>query len=371
VGIVNIIGVWKIKCVEIKTIQQFFSRLKLNHNRAIHGLKTAFACIIGLSIAKFFNWPSGQWVPITIMVVMSAQAHFGAALQKAYMRFLGTVAGVLITVLTLFFFSHDLIVVFLVVFFVCLICAYIASRPDDISYAGTLGGVTVILTLTGQQVGIEYAMQRGLYIVLGIAIALLVSRFLFPIHARDRLRVHIATTLRNLQKLFFKAAQIQAEPGGTVIDEKLEAILIEDLIEQPRLIHEACLGSRAFAAKRELFTNVINVERNINRLITLMRRSSCAIDTSELNFIIENGFESLVNCLGAGTIPENTQDFSLAFFKIQQIFENLQKNDETSTVVAKHSFLFILEQIFKELQLLRQLIAQINSDSSKMISNLV
>lgn len=188
--------------MKIKRYFPFFSGLHLNYYRVMHGVKTAIACLIGLAIEKYYEWPMGQWVPITIMVVMSAQPHFGAAVRKAYMRFLGTISGVALVVATLWLFGDsNPIITFGTVFFASIIFAYIASSHGDISYAGTLGGVTVILVLTGQQVGILTAIQRGCYILIGIIIALLVSRFIFPIHARDRLRYHVAAALRNLGAL--------------------------------------------------------------------------------------------------------------------------------------------------------------------------
>src|SRR4030067_2765553 len=98
--------------MESKKYFSLLEDLNINYYRVIHGLKTAVACLVGLAIEKYYDWPSGQWVPITIMVVMSAQTHFGGALRKAYMRFLGTVCGVITVVAVLWFFGGNLVVVF-------------------------------------------------------------------------------------------------------------------------------------------------------------------------------------------------------------------------------------------------------------------
>ena len=358
-----------------------FNWLNLSHNRVIHGFKTAFACVSGLAIAKFFNWQAGQGVPITIMVVMSAQVHFGAALQKSYMRFLGTIAGVSVAVITLLFFSHNIFVIFLVVFFAILIFAYIASSAGDISYAGTLGGVTVILTLTGQQVGVEYAVQRGLYIILGIVIALLTSRFLFPIHARDRFRFHVVMTLRNLKKLFIKGIALESEEFGVVIDEKLEDCLTRDLTKQPRLIYEACLGSRAFAAKKKAFSEIVSGERRIMRFITLMRQSLCEIktrdvlreqlaDAAELYSLIESEFDALIDRLEKTSVLAEEFDMEAALIKIKILVEKTVGSKNADIIMAENSFLFALEQIFRELQVMKVLFLQIYS-GGKVVSNLL
>ncbi|EKE01178.1 MAG: putative membrane spanning protein [uncultured bacterium] len=360
-------------------IKEYFSIISrhwpFNYYRTIHSIKTAIACLIGVIIEKHYNLPSGQWIPITIMVVMSAQTHFGGALRKAYMRFLGTVSGVAITTMILLFFGNSLTIILCAVFIVCIIFTYVASSNGDISYAGTLGGVTVLLTLTGQQVGIEMAAQRGLYIVIGIAIALFVSRIIFPIHARDRFRYHVAITLRNLQKLYHKTVRLSIEPGQKAVDAELEDIVAADITDQPRLINEAVIGSLVFAAKRVFFTEIINSEHQLNRLINLTYRSLCEIETpalikehlsvvEDLHTIIGDSLNYLADCFENSKQPQAMAGLSEARNKISQLVEKLPKNDKAYKTITGYSFVFFMEQILKELENMKQLIIKVNSKNN-------
>lgn len=352
----------------------------LNQHRIIHSIKTAIACLIGVAIEKYYNLPSGLWIPITIMVVMSAQVHFGAALRKSYMRFLGTVSGIAITITVLLLFGNNIIAIFCTVFFAILIFTYIASNKGDINYAGTLGGVTVLLTLTGQQVGIEIAVQRGLYIIIGIIIALLVSRIIFPIHARDRFRYHVATTLRNLRSLYLKITQMDIQLEQKPTDIELEDIVATDISNnQPRLVNEAASGSQLFAAKKIFFKEIIHSEYQLNRLIDLTYCSLRTIESRETikeyletvkdwHKVIEDGLSHLADCFEHIKPPETMADLDGAIQKIAQLVEKLPKNKEIDIMITGYSFIFFIEQILKELKNMKKLIEKVNSKNN---SNMV
>ncbi len=341
--------------------------------RIIHGIKTALGCLIGLAIEKYFAWPSGQWVPITIMVVMSAQTHFGGAVRKAAMRFLGTLAGVATTITVLWLFGDNTTVIFSTVFVASIVFAYIASEHGDINYAGTLGGVTTILILGGQQVGIDIALQRGFYITVGIIIALLVSRFIFPIHARDRLRFHIAVTLRNLNSLYAAAIDIenrlnQKEHETSVLNSKIT----EDIAAQPRLVYEAVIGSREFATKQPIFMAILSSEQSLSHLINLIYLSlreatSPTLINQQLNKImwlhniISNNFNHLANCIDTIELPQNTLILSETLTKITQTAEELTKETKTYQLIVGHSFLFLIGELIKELKNMEKLILKANS----------
>ncbi|EKD45754.1 MAG: hypothetical protein ACD_69C00155G0002 [uncultured bacterium] len=359
--------------MESKKYFSLLEDLNINYYRVIHGLKTAVACLVGLAIEKYYDWPSGQWVPITIMVVMSAQIHFGGALRKAYMRFLGTVSGVTIVVTVLWFFGGNLEVVFYTVFLASIIFAYIASSHGDISYAGTLGGVTIILILAGQQTGIEIAIQRGFYIVIGIIIALLFSRFIFPIHARDRLRYHVSRTLLNLSKLYSESINLQDLPEQTEeIDTELSSIVIADIAAQPRLIYEAIAGSREFASKKGIFSAILSSEHTLSRLINLLYLSLRETESPEvvkaqlaavesLHAIVAGSLTHLAKCFEDIAQPQMMFNLGEALAKISQVVEKLPKSSNAQQVIAEHSFLFFIEQILKELENMRKLIIEANS----------
>lgn len=352
--------------------QRKLRKLSLDNFRLIHSLKTALGCLIGLAFVYYYNWPSGQWVPITIMVVMSAQAHFGGALKKAYMRFLGTFSGVMITLLVLSSFGNNEVATFIAVFIAIAFFAYIASGGGDISYAGTLGGVTVLLTLTGIGSNIHYAIQRGLYIVVGIIIALLVSRLVFPIHARDQLRLSIARAIRDLKKLYIKTLEPGFKGLSIIPDDKLDSLLLANFEDQPVLIAEAAAGSRNFHNhKKTCYIEIIKIERKIYRLMYFMRMilqqdnwllkvMSEVHGIDELNALIENGLDELANCFeGLSVIPSCKINLRSALKNISHITKKMPDEKNTQKLLDEHSLIFFLKQIVKEIEDLHKIIEQI------------
>lgn len=345
----------------------------LNYYRTIHSIKTAIGCLIGVFIDKYYDLPSGQWIPITVMVVMSAQVHFGGALKKAYLRFLGTVAGITSTIIVLYLFGNSTEVVLIASFIFCMLFTYVASSVENISYAGTLGGVTMLLTLTGQQASIDIAVQRGLYILLGIAIALLVSRFIFPIHACDRFRVHVVTTLRNLCMLYEKVVKMDFDPKQKNIDTKMDAIVAYDIsFDQPQLITEAASGHVKFANNKRLFKQLVDSEHKLNRLINLMYVDLCENQTNESVRECLNSFSNahkaigktfiyLADCFENVTIPKSILCINEEVDSVAQHIEKYIKNNKSEEVITNCSFIFLIEQILKELENTRELITKVNS----------
>ena len=356
----------------MQQLYHFFHRcltwLHLDYYRTIHSFKTAIACLFGLGLEWYLKWPSGQWVPITIMVVMSAQPHFGGAVQKSYMRFLGTAAGVMITLLTLVVLHDNTAAIFTVIFLSCAIFAYIASAGGNISYAGTLGGVTVILTLTATQVSTQVALERGGCITIGIIIALLASRFIFPIHAREALRFSVASVLRRLQRMYFET--ISHSVTKLVLDNELDAAY-KKIIDQTQLLAEASAGSRYFKKFREqLFAAIVHTERKLYRLINLMGKNLLAMQKlpafaqleglEALHVAIENRLEALAVYFENSTLPAMEWGAQALLQQVVNKAKSLPEENDVDLLLQEHSYLFFLEQLVKEIEKVYLIIVKID-----------
>jgi len=341
----------------------------LDYYRVLHSFKTALGCLIGLGLVWYLKWPSGQWVPITVMVVMSAQPHFGGAVQKATMRFLGTAAGVMITLLTLIALHDNIVAVFIVIFLACLFFTYIASSGGNISYAGTLGGVTVILTLTATQATPLLAIQRGFHIVIGIVIALLVSRFVFPIHAREALRFSIARVLRRLKRMYFETVSHSVQDA--TLSHEME-VLYRKIVRQEELLEEAKAGSFYFRKYRaELFTNIIGSERKLYRLINLMGKSLVTGQQiqvvqqikglDDFHQAIEQQLEKFAVYFEKAQPLEGVQNINSLLQEILLNAKQLPNLENLQLVLQEHSYLFFLEEIVHELAKVQSVVSVLNS----------
>ncbi|HEV2614809.1 MAG TPA: FUSC family protein [Gammaproteobacteria bacterium] len=220
----------------------------------INAFKTALACLLGFIVIRFLPTASSQWVIITIIVVMSAQIHFGSALQKAYLRLLGTVAGALIAGATLYFFKTDN---FMIISAVIILSAFLFSLLGGISVAMgqsmTLGSVTVPIILLTPHVTLWAAYFRMSEILLGIVIAILVNLFVFPLHAKHK-----------LDKLLIKNMGILK--NYHLNHTKSEKIMMENFTEAELLLADA---KREFGVNEQHYHDIILHQKRLFRAISL------------------------------------------------------------------------------------------------------
>jgi uncharacterized membrane protein YgaE (UPF0421/DUF939 family) len=261
----------------------------LDGDRVIHSLKTAIALLFGLLISYLFKLPlQGRWVLITILVVMCAQSRVGAILQKSYMRFIGTVIGASVASFTLWLIYPNVIFTILILCVATAIFSYIADSPSTWSEAGPLGAVTLIIIVISQNPNFYTIISRFLEINLGIIIALLVSRFIWPLHSRMQLRYILIDTLRNLQGL---AQQLEKftltnEDTSEKLSEIFENKILNNIGVQKKLFKEVMSESFGRSNLGLSFKNTLDAEREIFRCITLMRNA--LMKFSDQNILIFN-----------------------------------------------------------------------------------
>jgi uncharacterized membrane protein YgaE (UPF0421/DUF939 family) len=262
---------------------------KLDSDRLVHSLKTAIALLFGLLISYLFKLPlQGRWVVITILVVMCAQSRVGAILQKSYMRFLGTVIGASVASLTLWLVYPNVALTILILCVATAVFSYIADSPSTWSEAGPLGAVTLIIIVISQNPNFYTVISRFLEINLGIIIALLVSRFIWPLHSRTQLRYILIDTLQNLKDL---AQQLEEfTPTNEAKNEKssefFENKILNNIGVQKKLFKEVMSESFGRSNLGIIFKNILEAEREILRCVTLMRNA--LMNFSEQNILLFN-----------------------------------------------------------------------------------
>lgn len=161
-----------------------------------NAVKTSLACLIGFLVADFFKLESKQWVLITIIVVMTTQTSVGGALQKSYLRFLGTIVGALIAMLTVIFFKGNVVVVNSIVVLSVFVFSYLVALSAEVGQAWSLGAVTVTIILLSKTPNLHFAGLRLIEILSGIIIALVVNIAVFPISATKKLKKLLAENLK-------------------------------------------------------------------------------------------------------------------------------------------------------------------------------
>jgi uncharacterized membrane protein YccC len=246
---------------------------KLDNNRLIHSLKTAIAFLIGMFLVRVFDFPmQGQWVLISILVVMCAQSRVGAIIQKSYMRFLGTILGAVIAALTLCLAYPSVIWTTLILCLTTALFSYIAASPGYLSEAGPLGAVTAVIILIGLNPSYSSLLNRFFEISLGIAIALLVSRFIWPLHSRTQLRYIVTTTLQDLKKILEQLmlfTSTEVEKDYEIYEDKV----ISRFTSQAQLLDEVMRESFGHSTLAQVFKEILRAEREILRCSSLIKNA--------------------------------------------------------------------------------------------------
>jgi uncharacterized membrane protein YgaE (UPF0421/DUF939 family) len=243
----------------------------IDPERLIHSFKTAIACMAAFLLAQIVGFNGSQWLVITTIVVMCAQIYVGSVLNKAYLRFFGTLMGCLFAILMLKTFGDSYLATGITIGLSSLFFSYIATGQENLSYAGTLGAVTTAIIMLGQKPTITFATERFLEISVGILIATLVSQFILPIHARTHLRRTQADTLSQLRD-YFAACMISHDAETDPMQyEDLDESIIKSLTKQRQLSKEAVrerLGTTSYDPEK--FVESLRYEREILRAIDFM-----------------------------------------------------------------------------------------------------
>jgi uncharacterized membrane protein YccC len=252
-------------------------------DRLINAFKTALACVIGFAIIRFLNIPSSQWVIITILVVMSAQIHFGSALQKAYLRLLGTVTGALIAGVTLYFFKADnYLFINSIIIISAFLFSYFGGASQAMGQAMTLGSVTVPIILLSSNANLSMAYIRSGEIILGIFIAVLVNILIFPIHAKHK-----------FEKVLFKNMKVLNEYYSATLAHDLkkcgifEKVMMDSFALAQQLLNDA---KREPGVKEHHYKTILLHQKRLFRAVSLLEYFSSV----EIEGFISKELETLI-----------------------------------------------------------------------------
>ncbi len=336
----------------------------MNSERLIHSVKTAIAVAIGFSLTRIVSFAYAQWIIITILVVMCAQIYVGGALQKGYLRFLGTLCGCCIALVVIEIFHSSVLSVFLALVIASFIFSYIAtSSKEALSYLGTMGCVTLALILLGQkESSLNYATARFLEISIGIVIATLVSQFIFPIHAKKKLRKNQTETLKKLRDFYNQTLVMGLAEVQTMEHHDLDEEIVKLLLKQRQLAKDSGREPLGTAFNADHFTQSLFCERQILRAINFMHLAQdklrCATLSDKMNVLLKTFHEEVLTALDAmaKSTPEKTKSFKLPSLEsIQHLRADNKEMMVLQPIVYFDALIFNAEIIVDNIALLARL----------------
>jgi len=334
--------------------------------RITHSIKTAIACMIGFLLANIVGFPTAsQWIVVSIIVVMCAQIYVGGMMQKAYLRFLGTIVGCLFAIIALTSAGDTDLVIMITLALSSFIFSYLATGQESMSYAGTLGAATTAIIMLGNPPTLLTAGARFMEISIGILIAALVSQFVLPIHARTHLRRTQAATLSQLRDFYKNLMTSFTSSSEAMQYEELDDSIVKSISRQRLLAKEALRERVGALFDPKHFVHSLYCEREMLRAIDFMHHAlvnikdardlftqSAALHT--LNDTIIQSLDTIIQTIEAGTATPG----HIHIPSIDPLREDIQKSVSTPTreqQIYINGFLFSAEVLLHSLSKLATL----------------
>ena len=153
------------------------TREQLIHLRIIH-VTILFA--VALFIYQWSEWSDGLWIPISVLAIIGPFRP-GLTINKAKQRVLGSIAGLLISILVWFFIHYNYNL--LVIIALLLVCAVAFTALQEYTYFIML--VTVMLCVNFDYMNlffnneIVYIANRGMCVLTGVCLCQFFEYFVF------------------------------------------------------------------------------------------------------------------------------------------------------------------------------------------------
>lgn len=327
--------------------------------RLIHSFKTVIACFLALTIINFLHFGTGQWIVVSIMVVMCGQIYVGSVLYKSWYRFLGTLVGCLLASLAISSLGVTHFSIAIAIGCSAFVFSYIATGWENLTYAGVLGAVTTTTIMLGQNPTLIFALERFLEISIGILIAAVISQLILPIHARTHLRRAQAQSLQQLSDYYdvILTSDKPHEPNFDYHD--LDEVIVKSLLKQRQLAKESKTEPFGKSFDPKHFIQVLFAEREILRCISFIHAALFRLgkqahelqatqEYKEFNILVIQALKSLSENIEAGKIQNNNVHIP----SLLPIKTNIQSNKSSYTeneYLYLNSYLFAAELLLKNL----------------------
>ena len=151
---------------------------RYQHADILHAIRIGAAIVLALLANQISHFPHGEWTTITVFIILGLLQYQGAIYTKAKERVLGTVLGIVVAFVILWFNKETgawLGIEYLLIGIVSGIIGYFSVRR--LGYTGSLTGITMLMIVSNlNQVDmVQDGVYRALNILIGTGIAVIVT----------------------------------------------------------------------------------------------------------------------------------------------------------------------------------------------------
>jgi uncharacterized membrane protein YgaE (UPF0421/DUF939 family) len=322
-------------------------------------LRTGLAALICLYITKLLGLSQGYWAAVSSIIVL--QSHMGATIKASGARLAATAIGAFVGALLAVIEGNSYLAVALAITLAILCCT-----PQRLRDGYRLAGATVVSTMLGTKFQSPWgtALERFIEVSLGIIVALILAKILWPSHARQQLRDEIQTAFSDLYSLYKAVIDRYLNKADQPLDEFLSAVR-----KSIRAIHETRQQAKyepdGLQLPNELISPVIGHLRLVRQAVEgmeLATRSSSNDTFQKLagpeleRLLSENSknFEFIANSLWKLEQPLDSRPLTDAITALDNKVASIAQSHPISEIQRFDSFLVSLRSLADELVLTSQ-----------------
>ena len=341
---------------------RFEASLYRNH-AIVHGVKTAIATTLGLCLAWFLKpWiQHPEWIVISAVVVMTMLPNVGGVIQRAIYRLVATIVAAVVALSIILLTDDNWLAVDITLVIGVMIFTFVAQNPKY-RQVGMLSAVTLTILLSSRGPNESVILWRSLDILLGVMLALAVSRFVLPIRASRQLRFQMADSVEQLGILFTMAASREEKPESEY--EVIEDRIASGFMAQRQTLPLAQLENRRVRQGRACLQNMMRSQRALLGLSRTLRRAYSHTDLGEQLISSLDGLDDVRNRISGqlahisegirmGRPPAPDQELNLSHSSLKVNMKQAAQAIDTP-VMSPQTFIFIIEQIIHVTQSLQK-----------------
>ena len=336
------------------------------------GIKTGLAGLIAYAIYIRFHLYEGYWAVFTALVV--TQANLGASWQAAFYRTIGTTCGAISAALLASLIGPGPVRTGILLFVLAAIFAEFTTRHPSFSAAGFTAAL--VLFFSHPHDSWKTAWHRVLYTILGALIAFVVAILIWPVRARENLRLRIAQVLEDCGRLVYLVTQsaLKGDVPQSDLDQLAQSVFTNRRAITTSL--EEVRGESTFSRfDYGAYVSLIEVLDHIRIRLLSMRSDAKLYASSELQSGLVPSLpklcEAITNCLEdlANAIRNNQSGkstaLSAAVIQVKTELQTLRETRATAPFTLDHmlpfwSFVFNLIEIAESVETLESKIGLLN-----------
>ena len=195
-------------------------------------LRAALSCTLAALLAMWLQMDQPYWACISAFIVV--QTFVGNTLQKAVMRFAGTVLGAVLGLMIVSVFIQQHFMVYLCLFVSGFVGIYLSCVDKQRMYVWLLGYITLMMVVFGGMIEpspehfVSLAFNRSFEVTIGIVASLLVTYFVLPRHAKHMLQQETVNVAKEIEALFGHLLPLYLQDDKKhhdAIEEQIKAVI--------------------------------------------------------------------------------------------------------------------------------------------------